>query len=97
VYSVVIKTTNSEIEFGTQISSTKRLHEFLCSMDFQLVTKLEVKYFRELKTPHDLVTMSDASTGALSVVNDSTLISNGPDSWTIETPQAKFQRHLVKR
>lgn len=82
MYAVTIKTTSSEVEFGVSISSTKRLHEFLCAMDFQLVTKLEVKYFRELKTPHDLTTMTD--TAPQSIVS---LISNGPDSWEVETPK----------
>lgn len=81
MYSVTVKTTNSDTEFGAQISSTKRLHEFLCSMDFQLVTRLEVKYFRELKNPHELTNIVD--TGAQSIVS---LISNGPDSWEVETP-----------
>jgi hypothetical protein len=92
MYSVVIKTTNSEIEFGTQISSTAKLHSFLCSMDFQMVTKMEVKYYRELKNPHDLTAMTD--TGAQSIVS---LISNGPDSWEVTTPEAKFQRHLINK
>lgn len=89
MYSVVVKTTNSETEFGIQISSTKRLHEFLCAMDFQLVTKLEVKYYRELKSPHDLTVATD--TGANAVVS---LISHGPDSWEVATPKERLHSIL---
>jgi hypothetical protein len=83
MYNVVVKTTNSETPFGAQISSTKRLHEFLCSMDFQLVTSLEVKYYRELKSPHELNERTD--TGATDIVS---LISHGPDSWEVTTPKS---------
>lgn len=89
MYNVTVKTTNSETEFGAQISSTKRLHEFLCAMDFQLVTRLEVKYYRELKNPHDLATSVD--TGAQSIVS---LISHGPDSWEVATPKERLHSIL---
>ena len=84
MYNVTVKTTNSETEFGAQISSTKRLHEFLCSMDFQLVTRLEVKYYRELKNPHEL--NERVETGAMDLRPITNLISQGPDSWEVTTP-----------
>ena len=82
MYTVVVKTSNSPQEFGTQIKSTGQLHDFLCAMDFQLVTKLEVHYYRELKTPHDF---TNTDTAPNQMVTD--LISNGPDSWTVQTPK----------
>ena len=80
MYSVVVKTTNSETEYGIQISSTKRLHEFLSAIDLQSVTRLEVRYYRELKSPHELTESFD--TGSITA-----LISNGPDSWTVGLPK----------
>jgi hypothetical protein len=50
-------------------------------MDFQLVTSLEVKYYRELKSPHELNERTD--TGVNEIVE---LISHGPDSWSVTTP-----------
>lgn len=91
MYSVTVKTTNSDVEYGARISSTKRLHEFLCAMDFQLVTSLEVKYYRELKNPHDLTTMTD--TGANSIVS---MVSQGPDSWEVSTPKPSLVAILGK-
>lgn len=80
MYAVVVKTSNSEVEYGTTISSTRKLHEFLTTMDFQLVTRLEIRYYRELKTPHDF---TSTDTQPTEIVN---LVSHGPDSWQVHTP-----------
>ena len=83
MYNVIVGTTTSATEYGTQISSTRALHQFLCQLDFQLVTKLEVRYYRELKTPHDIKDALD--TGSMAQVTS--LISNGPDSWEVSVPE----------
>lgn len=89
MYSVTVETTNSTTQYGANISSTKRLHEFLCGMDLQLVTKLEVRYYREVKNPHDLTVMTD--TGAQAIVS---IINSGSDTWEVSTPESK---DLVKK
>ena len=86
MYAVIVKTSNSEVEYGTTISSTRKLHDFLAAMDFQLVTSLTVQYFRELKSPHDVVTGISTDTAPTDIVN---LVSHGPDSWQIETPATR--------
>lgn len=82
MYSVTVTTSNSDVVFGTTISSTKKLHEFVSAMDFQLVTDLRITYYREMKSPHDLTNVS-TDTGSMAMV------SHGPDSWEITTPIAQ--------
>ena len=77
MYSVTVETSNSDTAFGTTISSTKKLHEFIAAMDFQTVTSLSIKYYRELKSPHDF---TNTDTGSIAMV------SHGPDSWEVTTP-----------
>ena len=89
MYAVIVKTSNSEVEYGTTISSTRKLHDFLAAMDFQLVTSLTVQYFRELKSPHDVVSTDTSPTAVVGNTDIVNLVSHGPDSWQIETPATR--------
>lgn len=51
MYSVVVHTSDSTADYGTNIKTTVELKEFLCGLDMRLVTHLAINYYRELTGP----------------------------------------------
>lgn len=51
MYSVVVHTSDSNADYGANIGTTDKLKSFLCALDMQLVTHLEVNYYMELQGP----------------------------------------------
>lgn len=60
MYSVVVHTSDSTADYGTNIPTTEKLKNFLCALDMQLVTHLEVNYYRELSTGQIPVVVPEA-------------------------------------
>lgn len=60
MYSVVVHTSDSTADYGTNIATTEKLKSFLCALDMQLVTHMEINYYRELNTAQIPVVVPEA-------------------------------------
>lgn len=60
MYSVVVHTSDSTADYGTNIATTEKLKNFLCALDMRLVTHMEINYYRELSTGQIPVVVPEA-------------------------------------
>lgn len=83
MYSVKVHTSDSTADYGTNIATTEKLKEFLCALNMQLVTYMEVNYYRELGTGQIPIVIPEAIQPANEqpITNEPLGPPNKPSDW----------------